>query len=454
MNYIIMEKKVLSNNYLLILFLHFLLGGIVFLFKPIGLVYSAFIFFLGCYSIIKKQNLGNEALFWAAYVVGAEVFLRMTKGNIGNEYGKYSIIVFLLLGIYFKGVSKKATPYFIFLLFLIPGLIVGILDLNFDTEIRKAIAFNLSGSVCLAVSCIYVADVVFKLDDFDKLTRWIIYPLIAMLVYIFLYNPSIKEVIIGTDSNSATSGGFGPNQVSTVLGLGMFLAFTRALLFSKNFLMIFINLILLILFTYRGLITFSRGGFIGGITMIILLMLLVYPVVSLKGKMKLNGMFLGCVVLAIAIFSYSITQTRGMILNRYQGKDALGREKSSAFSGREDLAAIELQLFFENPFLGIGVGKGKEYREEITGTASASHSEVTRTLSEHGMFGILNLLILLFTPLLYFLRNRQHIFLLSFFIFWLITINHAAMRIAAPAFVYALTLLKVTIIEKPTLHRE
>jgi hypothetical protein len=32
---------------------------------------------------------------------------------------------------------------------------------------------------------------------------------------------------------------------------------------------------------------------------------------------------------------------------------------------------------------------------------------------------------------------------LSFLIFWLLTINHAAMRIAAPAFVYALSLLKV-----------
>jgi hypothetical protein len=30
-----------------------------------------------------------------------------------------------------------------------------------------------------------------------------------------------------------------------------------------------------------------------------------------------------------------------------------------------------------------------------------------------------------------------------FLLFWFLTINHAAMRIAAPAFIYALSLLKV-----------
>ena len=51
------------------------------------------------------------------------------------------------------------------------------------------------------------------------------YPLIATLVYMFLYTPSIKAVVTSTESNFQTSGGFGPNQVSTILGLGMFLFF-------------------------------------------------------------------------------------------------------------------------------------------------------------------------------------------------------------------------------------
>jgi hypothetical protein len=73
----------------------------------------------------------------------------------------------------------------------------------------------------------------------------------------------------------------------------------------------------------------------------------------------------------------------------------------------------------------------------------ASHDELTRMLAEHGMLGILALLILLFTPIILYLDNKQHLYLYCFIAFWFLTINHAAMRTAAPSFVYALALLKI-----------
>src|SRR5690606_392753 len=100
--------------------------------------------------------------------------------------------------------------------------------------------------------------------------------------------------------------------------------------------------------------------------------------------------------------------------------------------------------FLDNPIFGVGVGKNREERIEMTGIAAASHNEVTRLLAEHGMLGLFALLILVFVPLNLYPANKQNIFLLSFFFFWALTINHAAMRLAAPAFVYALSLLKVT----------
>jgi O-antigen ligase len=123
-------------------------------------------------------------------------------------------------------------------------------------------------------------------------------------------------------------------------------------------------------------------------------------------------------------------------------------------TGREVLIESEFQMFLDHPFLGIGVGKNNEYREELTGIQSASHNELTRMLAEHGSFGVLALLILFFTPLALYLGNRQNIFALPLLVFWLLTINHAAMRIAAPAFIYALSLLKVYHIEKTIVHRE
>jgi O-antigen ligase len=447
-------KTIDNANYYKIILLHLLLGFIFFQFRFLSFGYSALILILGCFFIIKNKNQNNEVLFWAAYVVGAEVFLRMAKGNIGNEFGKYVVIIFMVLGIYYKGISRKATPYFIFFLLLIPGLLIGIFSLDFDTEIRKAIAFNLSGPVCLAISCLYTFGKPVTLKDFEKLTRWSLYPLTGMLVYILLYNPSIQEVVTGTDSNSATSGGFGPNQVSTMLGIGMFFVFIRFLFFSKGFFSKVFHILFLSLFMYRGLITFSRGGLITGVVMIVVLILVTIPLISIKGKIKLGMTSALMVVFAIGVFIYSITQTSGLILNRYVGQDALGREKSSKFSGREELANLEFNMFIENPIFGVGVGRNKEIKGEVTGHESASHSEVTRMLAEHGVFGVLGLLILLIVPFLNYFNNKQYVFLIPFFLFWLLTINHAAMRIAAPAFIYALSLLNFSFNEKPTVPRE
>ena len=143
-----------------------------------------------------------------------------------------------------------------------------------------------------------------------------------------------------------------------------------------------------------------------------------------------------------------------MINKRYAGEDALGREKESKFSGREQLVESELKMFLDNPITGVGVGVNKQFREELTGIEAASHNEISRMLAEHGILGVINLLILLLTPMFLFLNNKNNIFLFSFYIFWLLTINHAAMRIAAPAFIYALSLLKVSFDEEPTVHRK
>ena len=110
--------------------------------------------------------------------------------------------------------------------------------------------------------------------------------------------------------------------------------------------------------------------------------------------------------------------------------------------------------FLDNPIFGIGVGKNKEYRLETTGIDAASHNEITRMLAEHGMFGLFGLIILLITPMVLYLNNQQNIFVFSFVVFWILTINHAAMRLAAPAFVYALSLLKVQFEDETTVSRE
>ena len=149
-------------------------------------------------------------------------------------------------------------------------------------------------------------------------------------------------------------------------------------------------------------------------------------------------------VLGVGVWVYALSSTSGLIENRYTNKNALGQEKKDISTGRSSLIMVELEAFMENPLLGIGVGKNKQYRFEKTGIEAASHNEISRLLAEHGTLGIIAFLILFFTPLFLRLGNRSNIYFYSFFLFWFLTINHSSMRIAFPSFIYGLCLLDVT----------
>lgn len=133
-----------------------------------------------------------------------------------------------------------------------------------------------------------------------------------------------------------------------------------------------------------------------------------------------------------------------MIVNRYEGRSSQGELEDDITTGRVDILEQELDAFLAAPITGLGVGRTKFYRAEQTGIDLPSHNEVTRMLGEHGFFGILALLVLLLTPCYLILSGHKNIFLIPLVIFWGLTINHSAMRVAAPGFIYGLALLSVT----------
>jgi hypothetical protein len=443
-------------TYFNLIIVHVIIGFVIYLLPFLAKLYTVFIFIFGIVYLLRTKNKDNEALFISGYIVGVEVFLRMTEGNPLNELSKYLVIVFLFIGMIYKGFSKNSYVYIVFLLLLIPGIIIGVNELSFDVNVRKAIAFNISGPVCLAFAALYCYQRVVTREQIFNILFLIGLPILSMTIYLFLYTPSNKEIFISTQSNFSASGGFGPNQVSTSLGLGMFVFFVLALLYSNTKKMIIINLIIFVLISYRGILTFSRGGVFTGIAMIVFLILVLYYYSGPKVKSKLLTIILFLVLGGSLLWSYSVYKTNGMIEYRYANKDARGREKEDRLGGREEIAGTEIAAFMENPIWGIGVGKNSEYREEIIGHKVASHNEITRMLADHGAFGIAGIIILIVTPLFLYFGNKQNVFLLSFFIFWALTINHAAMRTAAPAFIYALSLLKVKFVddETPVVHRK
>jgi O-Antigen ligase len=439
-----------SNHitYLKLVFFHFLLGLLIFVVPVFAKIYGFAIVIISLFYIIQKQNKGNEVLYAAAYFVGIEVLFRMTGGFIFNEFAKYWIIYLMIMGMYYSKFSKDAYFYWIFMVLLLPGIFYASVTLNLKADLRKEIAFNMSGPFCLAFASVYCYKRKITLTELENILLSSLLPIISIVTYMYFFAPNIKNVVRTTASNFTTSGGFGPNQVSTILGLGVFIIFARLLFNSKSAILFFVNVIILLILTFRGIVTFSRGGMITAGIMILILLYSVFRISNQLSKLKIVITMLVSFFILLIIWNFSSNQTNGMIEKRYANQDASGRLKKDKLGGREEINGYELDMFFDNPILGVGAGKNMEIKEQIMGDKVATHNEITRMLAEHGTFGILGLLLLFLVPILSYLNNKTHIYLFALFGFWLFTINHAAMRLAAPCFIYALSLLKVSIKEK------
>lgn len=416
-------------------------------------MYAAILYFM--YLILSNNNRSDEVLLAAGYITGFEVFNRMTGGSfISYEFAKFSVIGILLVGMFYRGFEKNSWPYILFLIFLLPGIFFSVLNLNYDTNFMNALSFNLSGPICLGISALYCYDRRIPPERLQYILLSILLPIVSTTVYLYFYTPNIRDALSGTQSNFQTSGGFGPNQVATVLGLGMFILFSR-LLIIKSRLINIIDLGLLGFMSFRAIVTFSRGGVITAAVCAVIFVVFYFISSSNREKALLLPKISVVLVLLVTTWFISSVVTTGLIDKRYSNQDAAGRLKEDISTGRSELIESELNAFLEHPFTGIGVGKMKEYRLKRTGTEAAVHNELSRLLSEHGIFGIFIFLLLFFTPIFYRITNRSNVYLFSFLIFWLLTINHSSMRIAAPAFIYGLCLLTIVNAKKKTaIHRQ
>lgn len=442
-------------TYISAIVLHIFIGMSIYFNESLAKLYFFLALTFFVYRIIVAPNHLKtiEILKACAYFVGAEVFFRMTRGAISYEASKYLVILFMAMGMFYKGISGKAYPYFLYLMLLIPSIFVASTTLSFDANFRTNIAFVLSGPLCLGIAALFCYDKKITSKQISMILLYIVLPIVTLTTYLFFYTPSVRDVISTTGSNREASGGFGANQVATVLGLGMFIITVRLFTKSSTLSLKMLNAVLLMLMSFRAVVTFSRGGVLTAFIAIIAFLAMYYHRVSKNKKNEILLVFMFfCMSLALT-WVISSNQTDGFIDMRYANKDHLGREKEDITTGRGDLFLNELEGFIMNPFLGIGSSRAKDRRIEIEGQGVTSHSEVSRTLAEHGILGIIILLILILKPLDIRVKDKRNYYFYAFLCFWFATINHSSMRIAAPAFVYALALLNVTY-EKHPIHRK
>lgn len=431
------------NNKLLFIGIHILIG-VILTFIPISKLYTLIVLLVGVFIIYISKNNKEEVLYVSAYLVGAEVFIRMSGGAILYETGKYGMVLFVFLGLFLGKVKQKPTISFILYILL---LLIGIIFTNAPPgeSIKNAIAFNLSGPISLGILAIYCHLRPISISQLKEILFMSLLPIFSMVSFIYFRTPDLEELVFGTLSNFKTSGGFGPNQVATILGFGAFILAVFLFIRINLSFYIFLDAIFLSYFIYRGLLTFSRGGMItAGVAFAFFTIF-----ISLHQKVtiiKISKYIFISLVLFLGIWLYTSNITGGMIDNRYAGKNSLGIKKKDVTAGRGEIFIAQLESFYESPFFGIGVGNGKFKRlESSSHLTAASHNEISRLIEEHGLLGIFSLLILFLVPMSNFLNsnNYQRAFLFSFFVFWFLTINHSAMRIAFPAFVYGLSLIRI-----------
>ncbi|SEP54955.1 O-antigen ligase family protein [Flavobacterium urocaniciphilum] len=427
---------------------HVLLGLLVHFVGEFVFIYFAIFLALGTYWLIKNNDSDFQTLTLILYVVGLEILFRMRSEGSMYDIGKYSVIFFCILSFGHIRINLKAWPYLAILLLFIPGIVLTVNTFFFEIDVRKKIMFNLLGPFSLIFASLYTYNKRISLQRLNNILFIAAGPLVSILTLIIVYTPSNKEeVFTNTTSNFVTSGGFGPNQMSVVLGLGVFIFFTQFIFNSKEKIYSLVSLFLFFLFSYRGLITFSRGGMLTALAMVIVFCFTIFKLLNKKAKSKFLGVFSIILILSASAWLYSSYETGGLIDKRYKNKDAAGRVKESQMSGREDIMETDLKFFEENPIFGVGPGIGGMMRGEEGLQGMQAHSEPTRLLAEHGSFGLIILLMLIFVPIIKYFRFRQyhHLYFFPFLIFWGLTINHAATRIVAPGVLYALTLLNVYI---------
>lgn len=423
--------------------LHIIIGFLMTI-GPFTRLYGLGVIVVSLYLIFIRKNANHEALLFAAYLVGAEVLLRMTSGSLLYETGKYGVLIFLVLGAFVGKNTFKPNVAFIFYTML---LLLGIVFTTAPegASLRKAVAFNLSGPFLTGVCAFYFHKREINYTTMIKAMKYMVLPIISMCVYLFLRTPDLSEIRFGGVANFETSGGFGPNQVATILGLGIFLM--GFLIITKNYLTEYLILDALILFyiSYRGLLTFSRGGVLVGVGCLLVFVFfynLSRPNFIQNSLKLILTLFVGAAV----VWIITASATGGMLNNRYLNKNASGKTKRDVSAGRGAIVQVQLANFLDNPITGIGVGNGKFRREQSAAQVTAiSHNEVFRLIEEHGLVGIFGLILLIVVPILMYVRqgNLERAFLVTFVLFWLLTINHSAMRIAFPSFIYGLALVQL-----------
>jgi len=448
-----------SRSTLFWFFFHLALGAISTLTPWILISWFYFVLLTSGVGLFRRtEGTFTPLVFLIAYGTSFELLARMsgTSPFVPYELGKYLLLVLLVFGM-FKGYRRGYIGW-LMLVLLLPA---ALFDLAGETTFKN-IVFNLIGPINVGLAVVFFSRQEIENNAFIETFRLMFYPLVSVLAFVILKTPELEAVEFTLGANFETSGGFGTNQVSTALGLGAFISF---LFWKKKWRLTgfrWLDFSLLLLFLFRGLVTFSRGGMIGGALAIILLVLFDKAnrgevIVFRPVKVILTA--IPVILVIVFTFIYADKLTGGLLAQRYKGetKGTLAGRKEKTLNvittNRLQIFIDDAKLWKEHPVFGVGVGASRYLRDKTKGYLS--HVEISRLLSEHGLLGFFYaLIIFVLWTRLFLVRNDSffHALLLIIFTLALFTTFHSAMRTYISPLLLGLAMLRIKIREEELLE--
>lgn len=455
-------NRLLDNRFpLLILGFHLILG-VASAFSYIALagwLYAFLLFTLPGVIMARGRDL-TYLNYIIIYASAMEILARMAGSApiIPHEWSKYLMFVLLLVGIV-KGRSR-ANVGWVMLVLLIPGTLID----KWGAADFGSLVFNFLGPLNLALAIVYFKGQVISMDEFIQMLRFLFYPMVSVLAFTVFKTPAIQESQFDLISSFAFSAGYGPNQVSTALGLGAFITFV--FWFSKCKLSgnRLIDMGIFFLFSFQGLLTFSRGGVMGAALGIVVIL---YIIVKSSRRQRrifkvptFNKYALPVIIIGIASFYIVDNLTQGTLLLRYQGETAgtmVGgkeRDLNTISAERWNIILGDLQLWNDNLLFGSGVGSSRYLRERAAGMSP--HVEMSRLLAEHGFFGFIYFFIWLYLGIMIYRSKGDPLIkgvMMALFLIAMFTSFHAATRTFVTPLLGGMSMLQIYYDPKNYLHR-
>jgi hypothetical protein len=419
----------------LITLLHLPLGILLYNAGPLAMLHPLIVFATGLsWAVRKRIRMGQVALAMG-YLIGSEVLWRMAKVPIPWEFGKYGPAVIIIVALLRRNSHRIPALPLVYFMVLLPSCVLTLLA--FDVvKAKDILSSNMSGPLLLLLSCWFFLNTRMSLPEVRRLCVSILIPLISVSCVTLFYTVSAEEINFNQESNFATSGGFGPNQVSSMLGLGAFIALLTLIIFrNKTSYKIYFALAAL-LCTAQSVMTFSRGGIYNALAAILAVSLweLRKPGQSWQRLAPVVG---AAMMFLLLVFPVLNNLTGGSLQERFQDVDT---------ARREDLATTDVKIFLENPVLGVGVGLAYDYRQRFLGYKAMAHTEFSRLLSEHGAFGVVALLSLLAMTLVNLKRQPSNLgraMVIGAAAWSVMFMLNAGMRLGAPSFIWGLTFVTI-----------